>query len=52
MVEWRGHATSIVDRPYDNDYFWVICVAADQTVEMRAYLDVALVEELFRTTQR
>ena len=52
MMEWRGHATSIVDRPYDNDYFWVICVAEDRTVEMRAYLDVALVEELFRTTQR
>ena len=50
--EWRGHATSIVDRPYDNEYCRVIRVAEDQIGEVRAYLDDALGEELFRTTQR
>ena len=24
VVHWRGHATSIADRPYDNDFFWLI----------------------------
>jgi ketosteroid isomerase-like protein len=52
VVEWRGKATSIVDRPYDNDYCWVIRVAGDRIVEVTAYLDGALVEELFRTTER
>ncbi len=52
VVEWRGHATSIVDRPYDNDYCWIIRVAEDRIVEVRAYFDGALVEELFRTTER
>lgn len=51
VVEWHGHATSIDDRPYDNDYCWVIRVAGDRIVEVTAYLDGALVEELFRTTE-
>jgi uncharacterized protein len=52
VVEWHGHATSIIDRPYDNDYCWVIRVTGDRIVEVTAYLDGALVEELFRTTER
>lgn len=52
VVEWHGHATSIVERPYDNDYCWVIRVDGDRIVEVRAYLDGAPVEELFRTTER
>jgi ketosteroid isomerase-like protein len=51
VVEWRGQGTSIVDRPYDNDYCWIMRVAGDQIVEVTAYLDGALVEELFRTTE-
>ena len=31
---------------------WVICVDEDRIVEMRAYFDGGLVEELFRTTER
>jgi uncharacterized protein len=52
VVEWHGHATSIADRPYDNDYCRVIRVAEDRIVEVRAYLDGGLVEELFRTSER
>ena len=52
VVEWHGHAISIIDRPYDNDYCWVIRVAGNRIVEVTAYLDGALVEELFRTTER
>ena len=52
VVEWRGHATSIVDRPYNNDYCWVVRVAGDRIVEVTAYLDGGLLEELFRMTER
>src|SRR5215208_6796319 len=45
-------ATSIVDRPYNHDYSWVIRVARDRIVEATACLDGALVEELFCTTER
>lgn len=51
VVEWRGQATSIVDKPYNNDYCWVIRVAGDRIVEVTAYLDGALVEELLRSTE-
>jgi uncharacterized protein len=52
VIEWRGHATSIVDRPYDNDYCWIIRVAEDRIVEVRAYFDGGLVEDLFHATER
>jgi ketosteroid isomerase-like protein len=52
VVEWRGQATSIVDRPYNHDYCWVIRVARDRIVEATACLDGALVEERFRITER
>ena len=52
VVEWRSQATTIVDRPYNHDYCWVTRVAGDRIVEATAYLDGALVEELFRTTER
>jgi hypothetical protein len=34
------------------DLTWVICVDEDRIVEIRAYFDDGLVEELFRTTER
>jgi ketosteroid isomerase-like protein len=52
VVEWHGHTTSIIDRPYENGYCWVIRVAGDRIAEVTAYLDGGLVEELFRTTER
>jgi uncharacterized protein len=52
VVEWRGQASSIADRPYDNDYCWIIRVAEDQIVEVTAYFDGLLVEELFRSTEQ
>jgi ketosteroid isomerase-like protein len=51
VVEWRGRATSTADKPYDNDYCWIMRVADGQIVEVTAYFDGALVEELFRTTE-
>jgi uncharacterized protein len=52
VVEWRGHSISIADEPYDNDYCWVIHVAGDQIVEVRAYFDGGLVAKLFRATEK
>jgi uncharacterized protein len=52
VVEWRGHATSIAIRPYYNDYCWIIRVAEDQIVEVTAYFDGLLVEELFHSTKQ
>jgi hypothetical protein len=52
VVWWHGHATIIADGPYDNDCCWVIRVADDRIVEVTVYLDGALVEELFHTTER
>jgi ketosteroid isomerase-like protein len=51
-VERRGHSTSIVDRPYDNDYCWIIRVVEEWIVEARAYFGAALVEDFFRRTER
>lgn len=36
VAEWHGRATSIADGPYDNDYCWVIRVAEDRIVGVRA----------------
>jgi ketosteroid isomerase-like protein len=51
VVEWRGHATSIAERPYDNDYCWVIRVEEGRIVEVKAYFDGGLVQEPFGTTE-
>jgi hypothetical protein len=51
VVQWHGRATSVVGRPYDNDYCWIIRVAGDRIVEVTAFFDGGLVEELFRTTE-
>ena len=51
VVEWHGRGTSVADKPYDNDYCWIIRVEGDRIVEVRAYFDGGLVEELLRTTK-
>jgi ketosteroid isomerase-like protein len=52
VVQWHGRATSVVDRPYDNDYCWIMRLDGDRIVEVTAYFDGGLVDELFRTTAR
>jgi ketosteroid isomerase-like protein len=52
VVQWHGHATSITGQPYDNDYCWIIRVERDRIVEVTAYFDGGLVDELFRTSER
>jgi len=51
VVEWRGRPTSTADQPYDNEYCWIMRVTDGRIVEVTAYFDGALVEELFRSTE-
>jgi hypothetical protein len=37
---------------HDNDYCWIIRVVDGRIVEVTAFFDGSLVEELFRTTER
>jgi uncharacterized protein len=49
-VELRSLATSITGRRFDNFYCWVIRFAENTIVEVRAYLDSALVQKLIDDT--
>ena len=49
VVEWRGTATMKSGRPYDNSYCWVLHLRDGMIREVVAYIDTALVVELFRT---
>jgi len=46
VVELRSHATAMNGMRFDNRYCWVIRFANEVIVEVRAYLDSALVQEL------
>ena len=47
-VELVSDATARNGMRFDNHYCWVIRFGADRIVEVRAYLDSAMVAELFR----
>jgi len=46
VVELRSHATAMNGMRFDNRYCWVMRFANAVIVEVRAYLDSALVQEL------
>ena len=48
VVELRSNATARDGLRFDNHYCWVCRFANDEIVEVRAYLDSWLVDELFR----
>jgi uncharacterized protein len=48
VVELVSDATARNGMRFDNHYCWVVRFAGDSIVEVRAYLDSALVAELFR----
>jgi len=50
VVEWRGQATSVTGEPFNNFYCWVMRVVDGQITEVTAYVDTALVVELFDAT--
>jgi ketosteroid isomerase-like protein len=49
-VELRSHATAITGMRFDNRYCWVIRFEENIIVEVRAYLDSALVQKLIDET--
>lgn len=48
VVELVSRATARNGMPFHNHYCWVMRFSGDTVVEVRAYLDSALVAELFR----
>jgi ketosteroid isomerase-like protein len=50
VVEWRGRATSVDGRPFNNVYCWVLRVVEGRIIEVTAYVDSALVADLFART--
>jgi len=48
VVELFSKATSQNGMRFDNHYCWIVRFAGETIVEVRAYLDSALVAELFR----
>jgi uncharacterized protein len=50
VVELRSHATAITGMRFDNRYCWVIRFKEGTIVEVRAYLDSALVQKLIDET--
>ena len=51
VVEWRGHATSVNGDPFDNVYCWIMRVRNERIVEVTAYVDSALVAQLFASAE-
>lgn len=51
IVEMESLSTTISGRPFDNTYCWVTRFVNDQIVEVRAYVDSELVQELIRDNE-
>ena len=49
-VEWHGSAVSIADKPYENDFCWVLRFGEGKIIEVTAYFDDQAVRDLFVTT--
>ena len=45
-VEMESLSTALNEKPFDNRYCWVVCFSNGTIVEVRAYLDSALVQRL------
>ncbi len=52
IAELRATCTAIDGKPYDNTYCWVCRFDGESIVEVRAYLDSALVSDLIARTER
>lgn len=46
IVEMRSLSTALNEKPFNNVYCWVVRFEGDMIVEVRAYLDSALVTQL------
>ncbi|KAJ7159228.1 hypothetical protein C8R43DRAFT_994221 [Mycena crocata] len=50
IIECRGRGVQLNGNPYDNRYVWIFIFSeAGKIIEIREYLDTALVQEVFQT---
>ena len=47
FLQWEGTSRGVNGRPYHQTYCWVIRMAGGQAVDVTAYLDTALVDDMF-----
>lgn len=47
VLMWTGRGTMHDGTPYDNQYCWVLDIEDERVVAVKAYLDTALVNDLF-----
>jgi ketosteroid isomerase-like protein len=51
-VELEALSTALNGKPFNNHYCWVTRFAGDRIVEVRAYLDSALVQQLLDENEK
>ena len=47
VLQWRGSSLGVNGRPYEQDYCWVLRFDGAEIVDVVAYLDTALVDDMF-----
>lgn len=47
FLQWEGTSQGVNGRPYHQTYCWVIRMADGRAVDVTAYLDTALVDDMF-----
>ena len=47
VLQWQGTSRGVNGRPYNQDYCWVMRLADAKVVDVVAYLDTALVDDMF-----
>ncbi len=46
VLQWHGSSRGVNGRPYEQDYCWVIGFRGDEIVDVTAYLDTALINDI------
>jgi ketosteroid isomerase-like protein len=47
VLQWEGTSQGVNGRPYHQSYCWVLRLAGGQVVDVAAYLDTALLQDMF-----
>lgn len=47
VLQWEGNSTGVNGRPYHQTYCWVMRLADSRVVDVVAYLDTALLDDMF-----
>jgi uncharacterized protein len=47
VLQWEGTSMGVNGRPYNQSYCWVMRLADGQVVDVVAYLDTALLDDMF-----